>query len=526
MANLSNINNILRVSSSGVGINKNNTGPSELDIESAGADIIDMTRTNLKTYRFAISGASAFSLFDVAAGVDRLIIDSSGDAIFAANVGINTGGATPDRVLDVRGNGLSIFGSGSNTELMLRGQVEGTGTIRNLGAWHWSVRSDVGGDNDDLKLLRFNTGTFAGTAMQIRSDNGGVAIGLNNEGYASQILSVKSGAADNVFYGESSDANCFASFRDSNSTANIEFGAIGNSHVFRNDTTEKMRIDGSGKMTIPAIADGIKFEITSSAGSGHSIIEMGQVGSDGFLDVSAAGGGIVTHLSGYTGYASYFLSNVGIGTSSPNVLLQLRSNINTIPANTDFAMRSGKSFRFLGDGDGNADYGSYIEAPTKGIITIGTRWVGGDEGGLTVNRGNVGIGETSPSTKLQVFDSNVLSARWYKGSSNFSNPFIVIVSNMTSGGAYPQISIKISLHGHGVSSNATQWTESLCTYDISNGSFFQTNISHTAIGPSQPGPGVFSVSGTSIGFTPNRQTNYDQYTIQASITWRTTNFDY
>ena len=47
MANLSNINNILRVSSSGVGINKNNTGPSELDIESAGADMIDMTRTCL-----------------------------------------------------------------------------------------------------------------------------------------------------------------------------------------------------------------------------------------------------------------------------------------------------------------------------------------------------------------------------------------------------------------------------------------------------------------------------------------------
>ena len=86
MANLSNINNILRISSSGVGLNKNNTGPSELDIESAGADIIDMTRTNLKTYRFAISGASAFSLFDVAANADRLVINSAGNATFAGDV--------------------------------------------------------------------------------------------------------------------------------------------------------------------------------------------------------------------------------------------------------------------------------------------------------------------------------------------------------------------------------------------------------------------------------------------------------
>ena len=86
MANISNINNILRVSSSGVGLNKNNTGPSELDIESAGADMIDMTRTGLKTYRFAISGSSNFSIFDVAANDDRLTISSGGDATFSGGV--------------------------------------------------------------------------------------------------------------------------------------------------------------------------------------------------------------------------------------------------------------------------------------------------------------------------------------------------------------------------------------------------------------------------------------------------------
>ena len=93
--------------------------------------------------------------------------------------------------------------------------------------------------------------------------------------------------------------------------SNAVAGTVGNTISF----TERMRIDSSGKMTIPAIANGIKFEITSSLGSNNSIIEMGQVGSDGFLDVSAAGGGIVSHLSGYTGYASYFLSPVGIGTT-------------------------------------------------------------------------------------------------------------------------------------------------------------------------------------------------------------------
>ena len=115
MANLSNINNILRVSSSGVGINKNNTGPSELDIESAGADMIDMTRTNLKTYRLAISGASDFSIFDVTANDDRLTIDSSGD------VGIGT--SSPYKKLEVVGD-LQL--DASNANMWIKSGATGT----------------------------------------------------------------------------------------------------------------------------------------------------------------------------------------------------------------------------------------------------------------------------------------------------------------------------------------------------------------------------------------------------------------
>jgi len=106
-------------------------------------------------------------------------------------------------------------------------------------------------------------------------------------------------------------------------------------------------------------------------------------------------------------------------------------------------MRSGKSFRFLGDGDGNADYGSYIEAPTKGIITIGTRWVGGDEGGLTVNRANVGIGTTSPTGKLTVQttgnhlhlrNSSAASGRYWNFDPDL-NSRLYVVSN-TGAGVY------------------------------------------------------------------------------------------
>ena len=103
-------------------------------------------------------------------------------------------------------------------------------------------------------------------------------------------------------------------------SANIIYRSGTDTIIGGGSASQKLTIADTGNATfaglvnIPAYADGNKFTITSSAGSSHNIIEMGQLGSDGFLDVSASGGAVVSHLSGYTGYASYFLSSVGIGT--------------------------------------------------------------------------------------------------------------------------------------------------------------------------------------------------------------------
>jgi len=61
-----------------------NTSPSaKLQIEDSGADLLDLTRTSVGTYRLAISGDDRFSIYDVGASSERLSINSSG------NVGIN-----------------------------------------------------------------------------------------------------------------------------------------------------------------------------------------------------------------------------------------------------------------------------------------------------------------------------------------------------------------------------------------------------------------------------------------------------
>jgi hypothetical protein len=127
------------------------------------------------------------------------------------------------------------------------------------------------------------------------------------------------------------------------------------------DMVQRMRIDSSGLVNIPAYADGNKFTITSSAGSNHNIIEMGQLGSDGFLDVSASGGAVVSHLSGYTGYASYFLSQVGIKNSSPGATLEVNAQGGGVGGYTGFKLKYGtSSVQSLYMGQVTAGNGAFI----------------------------------------------------------------------------------------------------------------------------------------------------------------------
>ena len=71
---------------------------------------------------------------------------------------------------------------------MLRGRA---GTAQNLGAFHLSIRGDVGGNNDDLKILRFtggNSPSYAGIAAQMSNTNGHLALGTNASPSSNYLL--------------------------------------------------------------------------------------------------------------------------------------------------------------------------------------------------------------------------------------------------------------------------------------------------------------------------------------------------
>jgi hypothetical protein len=182
--------------------------------------------------------------------------------------------------------------------------------------------------------------------------------------------------------------------------------------------TTTMEISPSGELKMPMAADGDKLTIQGSAGANNNIIEIGQTGSDGYLSVSAAGGGIVTHLSGYTGTASYFLSNVGIGTTNPGTLHSVSYGTTRlhVDGGTDRGQMiiEGDSFAgiVLSDNGATANQRVFATSVDEGKYSIKPI---NDDGTSTANGvavtvlhgGNVGIGETAPESKLEISDSSI-----------------------------------------------------------------------------------------------------------------------
>jgi hypothetical protein len=103
---------------------------------------------------------------------------------------------------------------------------------------------------------------------------------------------------------------------------------------------------------------------------------------------------------GYNGAASYFQGcNVGIGTTSPNNLLQVGGTTNGIIRidgagdNTDFGIKWASSNASIYSNTGNA------------YLTFATN---GSERMRIASNGNIGIGTSSPSEKLHIKNGNLL----------------------------------------------------------------------------------------------------------------------
>ena len=101
-----------------------------------------------------------------ASGDEKMRISVAGD------VGIGTSSNLGSSKLDVRGRIRTGTGNSSGDAEVIWSNYASATT-----AWNVSVRQDVGGANNDLKFLRFDSnGNYQGVAMQINSAAGNVVI--------------------------------------------------------------------------------------------------------------------------------------------------------------------------------------------------------------------------------------------------------------------------------------------------------------------------------------------------------------
>jgi hypothetical protein len=178
-------------------------------------------------------------------------------------------------------------------------------------------------------------------------------------------------------------------------------------------STNVQLVTGGGNVGIGTTSPGYKLQVNgdtaffSTSGSPLSIITQG---SEGKGRLYLYDGGSAT-IGLQTNGASYFNGgNVGIGTTSPNRTLTVNGLVGVTngTANTQ---------QFIFSIDGNAAYlsSSYIGSSSYVPMAFET---GGAERMRITSGGNVGIGTTAPSGKLETYGGNVIFRNDVNGGTN------------------------------------------------------------------------------------------------------------
>jgi hypothetical protein len=385
-----------------------------------------MATINHKTYNEATETFKDFNVYD---GKETLIFKVDGSE---GNVGI--GNSSPTATLDITGtlavSGNSTFdtttlvvdAAGDRVILGAAASLEGD-TIEihakpNAGAISLFGRAS---DNGSAVSFRSNGATtqkaqiygsdaglgFAtGTTQRVLIDTSG-KVGIGTSG-PTHLVQIYGASLPELRLGDAS-----AQIQMYTNTTDGVFGTVGGSPlVLRTNATERMRITSTGNVGIGTTSPATKLDVafpsdgTAGAVFGYTggtnnpriffnvneSTSKGQIimsGSSGALDLGiGAGGTEIITLKG-TG-------NVGIGTSTANTLLSI-----------DGAADNGLSIQGIGTTSTRAFFGldtsgdGYMSLTNGGTFATNVQLTS-DLGVNNYILGNVGIGTSSPDTKLQV----------------------------------------------------------------------------------------------------------------------------
>lgn len=353
-------------------------------------------------------------------GTYKLITDGLGNS---SNVYLGTGGnvgigtSSPTFKLDVAGSARSNF---------------------------FALRLNQSLPSESSAIYRPATGTFAivtAAAERMRIDSSGkVGIGYVPESGHGNFNTIITGASTAKFH------LGFGSNGDNYYTA----GSSG-IHAFRNDTTERMRIDSSGKVGIGVTNPSSFFNQARnlvvggsgnvgatiySSSSGNTFLAFADV-ADGANSGFSAGGSIyyehandamVTRVNGSERMRIDSSGNVGIGTNNPSTKLHVYESNPLDHITIDGNNGDNRNLRFATENStrwnlyatGTSETGSNVGSDLSIARYTDSGSYNGNVLMILRNSGYVGIGTSSPSANLQISGSSDVGLRIKSGASSLS----------------------------------------------------------------------------------------------------------
>jgi hypothetical protein len=393
------------------------------DLSSSGRGVIEINGTSqailglkvngdVKTYLFQngnnveLNNTASGSLTLKTAATTALTLDSSQNATFAGRVGI--GGDNPgDRQLYVEGTAsiieIASTTHNQNASVWFRSNRDGTNADR------WEIGTNIS-QGSNFELLNRATST---AAFHVDSSNnnatftGNVLIGATSA--AAGVLVVDGNSANNIWVvGRDSDGTGSLSFRNAADNAyNARLEAVSGALKFETNGTLALTIDSSQNVGIGTTSPLEKLNIVETTTTAGTFFPVAISGARYQADY---GVGVAFRPENNSSAYANKTAIVGSGGGYGYNMADLHFCFNNSTTITDEVSLSDAKVTMKRSGN----VGIGTTAPTYKLQVNGTGYINETlyvngattvDDNLYVTAGNVGIGTTSPSHKLYVTES-------------------------------------------------------------------------------------------------------------------------
>jgi len=406
---------------------------------------------------------TGYSIENTTAGSTPFNISSSG------NVGVGT--TSPNYLLDVEsvGAGARVYNTAGSTSVYLTTPAAqnaslyfGPSTDNDEGGITYrTASSSMAFTTNTSEAMRIDSSGNVGigtisplgklhvknSAVRLSANSGSDNIVIEENGYSGITILSNSANAGQIHFGD----------QDAENVGMIQYFHSDNSMRFATgNASEKLRIDSSGNVgigtTTPAYALDIKKDTTSilnlyrpnSSTAAASVLDFSfntanatesvyaRIRADVETNTDLAQGGDLSFHTANNGTVSEKLritqeGNVGIGTTSPGNTLHVLGDNNTTPVR--FAIGSNANYYF--QANSTSGYATTFNMDNTGL------YIGHNSSGRSLNLqtnstdritilggGNVGIGTTSPASKLHLSTNDSVAARIIGANSSYTSFFI------------------------------------------------------------------------------------------------------